>query len=162
MPKYVPRSAAGRGIPFRARAPAAYPPRAEPTPLSERMRIPFLVLLLCLAPGCALTRTTENAPLPAEALAALQPGTTTAREVVERLGAPSEVVQLGKRSAYRYQFSQSKRTVLFLLVVALQNEDARADRVWVFFDESQVLTHVGTTLDGDEPEYAMPWEELHE
>ena len=126
------------------------------------MRTDFLALLLCLAPGCAMARTTENAPLAPEALAELQPGTTTAREVVERLGAPVEVVQLGKRSAYRYQFSQTKRAVLFLLIVAFQNEDARSDRAWVFFDENQVLTHVGTTFEGDQPEYAMPWEELHE
>ncbi|HEX6884572.1 MAG TPA: hypothetical protein VF530_14440 [Planctomycetota bacterium] len=126
------------------------------------MRTGLLALLLTLAPACALTRSTDNRPLARESLAALEPGRTTAREVVERLGAPVEVVQLGKRSAYRYQFSQTKRAVLFLVVLAFQNEDARADRAWLFFDEEQVLTHVGITLEGDQPEYAMPWEELHE
>lgn len=126
------------------------------------MRTALLALTLGLAPACALTRSTDNTPLAREALAALEPGRTTAREVVERLGAPVEVVQLGKRSAYRYQFSQTKRAVLFLVVLAFQNEDARSDRAWLFFDEDQVLTHLGTTLEGDDPEYAMPWEDLHE
>jgi outer membrane protein assembly factor BamE (lipoprotein component of BamABCDE complex) len=126
------------------------------------MRKPLLALLLAFLGSCALTRTTENAPLAPQALDSLVPGTTTAQEVVARLGAPVEVVQLGKRSAYRYQYSQSKNTVLFLLVLALQNEDTRSDRAWVFFDENQVLTHVGSTLAGDQPEYALPWEDLHD
>lgn len=109
-----------------------------------------------------MSRTTDNEPLPRESLQALHPGTTTAREVVERLGAPVEVVQLGKRSAYRYQFTSSKNAVLFLLVVVFQNVDTRADRAWLFFDENQVLTHIGTTLEAADTEYAMPWEDIHE
>jgi hypothetical protein len=82
--------------------------------------------------------------------------------VVDRLGAPVDVVQLGRRSAYRYQFTSSKREVLFLLVLGLYNQDTRSDRIWVFFDEKQVLTHVGSTFQGAETEYAMPWEDLHD
>jgi hypothetical protein len=126
------------------------------------MRTALLAAILAFAPACALARTTENEPLAQASLQALQPGTTTASEVVARLGAPSEVVQLGKRSAYRYEFSQSKRAVLFLLVVAFQNQDTRADRAWLFFDENQVLSHVGATFEGDKAEYAMPWEDLHD
>lgn len=126
------------------------------------MRSLFLLLVLVLLPSCALSRTSENEPLDAARLKALVPGTTTAREVVERLGAPVDIVQLGHRSAYRYQFSSSKSAVLFLLVVAFQNQDTRSDRAWLFFDENQVLTHVGVTLEADGTEYAMPWEDVHE
>ena len=122
----------------------------------------LLASLLCLAPACAMARSAENAPLDAQKLHALQPGHTTAREVVELLGAPVDVVQLGKRSAYRYEFTSTKRAALFLLVVGFYNTDQRADRAWVFFDENQVLSHVGVTLDGGKSEYAMPWEELHD
>jgi hypothetical protein len=52
--------------------------------------------------------------------------------------------------------------VLFLVVVAFQNEDRRSDRAWLFFDENQLRTHVGTTFEGEQSEYAMPWEEVHD
>lgn len=126
------------------------------------MRNLLFALALLLAPACAISRTYENEPLAASQLAALQPGKTTAREVVEQLGAPVDIVQLGHRSAYLYQFSSSKRAVLFLLVVAFQNEDSRSDRAWLFFDEEQVLTHFGVTLQAEGAEYAMPWENVHE
>jgi hypothetical protein len=122
----------------------------------------LLALLLSSTPACILARSSENVPLSPAELGALQPGVTTAREVVERLGAPVDIVQLGKRSAYRYQFTREKRAGVFLLVLGLYNTDLRSDRAWVFFDEQQVLTHVGVTLQGNDAKYAMPWQELHE
>jgi hypothetical protein len=126
------------------------------------MRCLFLVLSFLLLPACGFARTTVNRPLDATALQALQPGTSTATDVVQALGAPVDVVQLGKRSAYRYDFTSSKRSVLFLVVLGFYNIDTRADRAWVFFDENQVLSHVGITLEGDQTEYAMPWQEIHD
>jgi outer membrane protein assembly factor BamE (lipoprotein component of BamABCDE complex) len=126
------------------------------------MRNALLAALLLCAPACAIARTTENKPLDAAALESLRPGTSTASEVVAVLGAPMDGVQRGRRSAYRYQFTSAKRAVLFLVVLGLYNQDTRSDRVWVFFDEDQVLTHVGVTLHGDEPEYAMPWWDIHD
>jgi outer membrane protein assembly factor BamE (lipoprotein component of BamABCDE complex) len=123
---------------------------------------PLIILAACLLCACAFVRTNENEPLVQAELQALVPGTTTAREVVEHLGAPTEVVQLGRRSAYLYQFTGSKRAVLFLLVLGFYNDDTRSDRVWVFFDEDQVLSHVGSTFQGEEVEYAMPWEDLYD
>ena len=46
--------------------------------------------------------------------------------------------------------------------MALFNEDARQDRVWLFFDENHVLSHVGSTFAGHRPQYSMPWEDIHE
>lgn len=120
------------------------------------------VLALLLVPACAVARSTDNEPLAAERLATLTPGTSTARDVVQVLGAPVDVVQLGKRSAYLYQYTATKRAGLWLVVVGFYNVDQRSDRAWVFFDENQVLTHVGTTLAGDGVEYALPFEDLHD
>jgi hypothetical protein len=92
----------------------------------------------------------------------LRPGVTTAKQAVEMLGAPTDVVQLGRRSAYRFDFSNRKRAGLFLIVLNLINDDTRADRAWLFFDENQRLTHYGATFSGDAAQYAMPWEEIHE
>jgi outer membrane protein assembly factor BamE (lipoprotein component of BamABCDE complex) len=125
------------------------------------MRNALLALALSLLTGCAVGRSADNEPLEAAELQSLRPGTTTAAEVVQLLGAPVDVVQLGRRSAYRYQFTATKRSVLFLVVLNLYNEDTRADRAWLFFDENQVLTHMGTTLEAEDVEYAMPWEDIH-
>ncbi|NOT29346.1 MAG: hypothetical protein HOP15_02725 [Planctomycetes bacterium] len=126
------------------------------------MRSVWLILLSLCTPACAIARTNENEPLDARALHALQPGVSSAADVVAALGAPVDVVQLGRRSAYLYRFTSSKRAALLLLVVGFYNQDTRADRAWVFFDEQQMLTHVGVTLEADESEYAMPWEDLHD
>jgi hypothetical protein len=119
-----------------------------------------LLIVLTLAPllgGCFIGRATVNEPLAPPALSNLQPGVSTAREVVERLGAPNEVVQLGRRSAYRYDHSSTKITGTWLLLVGFLNTDTRTDRAWVFFDEKDVLTHVGVTLSAANAEYGMPW-----
>jgi outer membrane protein assembly factor BamE (lipoprotein component of BamABCDE complex) len=125
------------------------------------MRTALLLTLLLVAPACAFMRETVNEPLTPVALESLRPGVSTAEEVVQALGAPVDVVQLGRRSAYRYQFTASKRAALFLLVLGFYNQDTREDRAWVFFDENQVLSHVGSTFEAADVEYAMPWEELH-
>jgi hypothetical protein len=119
----------------------------------------LLAALLCTAPGCVLSRDNQNEPIQRAALDSLQPGTTTASEAVALLGAPSEVVQLGFRSAYRYEFASTKRAALFLLVVFLSNSDARSDRLWLFFDEKDVLSHVGATYSAEDARYAMPWQD---
>ena len=130
------------------------------------MRIPILALplLLGLTSACAMGRVTENEPLDPMTLGSLRPGVTTALEAVELLGAPDDIVQLGRRSAYRYSFRSTKVAGLspipFLLI--FYNVDSRSDRAWLFFDENQVLTHLGVTLEGAMNEYAMPWEDVHD
>ena len=121
---------------------------------------PLLVLVL-LAPACFLSRETVNEPIRRADVERLAPGTTTAREVVERLGAPNEVVQLGGRTAYRYDFTTTKRAGFTLILISFLNDDTRSDRVWLFFDAHDVLTHAGSTLAAADAEYAMPWERIH-
>ncbi|MBX3461811.1 MAG: hypothetical protein KF830_01455 [Planctomycetes bacterium] len=120
-----------------------------------------LCLLLPLW-GCAFARQDTNEPLDPAVVRSLVPGTTTAREVVERLGAPTEVVQLGRRSAWRYDAATTKSTVLFLGIVNFANQDTRSDRLWVFFDERDVLTHAGAWFGTHRTQYALPWEDVHE
>ena len=118
----------------------------------------LLLPLSLLLPGCILSRRTLNEPLHAERFASLVPGRTSAKETVDRLGAPTEVVQLGKRTAYRYDFTTEKGASLFLLLFNVVNSDTRADRAWVFFDENEMLTHVAASLRANDASYAMPWQ----
>lgn len=135
---------------------APFPPRP-----ASSMRLLLLIGPLLLS-GCFISRTSVNEPLAPKSLDTLQPGVTTAAEVTALLGAPTEVVQLGRRSAYRFDASTTKEAAFWLVIVAFMNEDSRADRVWVFFDENDVLTHVGGTFNSRDPKYAMPWQDLHE
>lgn len=122
------------------------------------------VLLACVLSlqSCFIARHNHNEPIDPAHIQKLTPGRSTAKECVQVMGAPSEVVQLGKRFAYRYDHTIEKGAGTFLLIVVLFNEDARQDRVWLFFDENGVLSHMGSTFASKRTEYSMPWEDIHE
>jgi outer membrane protein assembly factor BamE (lipoprotein component of BamABCDE complex) len=120
------------------------------------------LLLLSLTSACAIARQDNNEPIDAQTIRAFEPGKTTAREIVEKLGAPTEVVQLGRRTAYRFDATTAKAAALILVVVNFANQDTRSDRLWVFFDENDVLTHYGASFGTHRTQYAMPWEDVHE
>ena len=125
--------------------------------------MPRTMLLSCLlCTACVFGRQDTNEPLDAAAIRGFVPGRTTAREVVERLGAPSDVVQLARRTAYRYDATSTKSTFLALIVVNLGNQDTRSDRLWLFFDEKDVLTHYGASFGTHRTQYSLPWEDVHE
>ena len=123
--------------------------------ISNRSSIAALLLAL-LVSACAFGRVRDHEPISVQAVEALQIGDSAAR-VTELLGAPTEVVQLGLRSAYRYDYTEKKQTGFVLILVNFYNEDSHQDRVWVFFDEQALLTHVGSTFKADETEFGMPW-----
>jgi hypothetical protein len=123
------------------------------------LTIPVLLAL----PSCSFARFAENEPIDAVVVAELVPGRTTLKEAVEKLGGPSDVVPLGKNgTALRYDHSMRKAAVLILIVLNVGNIDTRSDRVWLFFDENNVLTAVGKTLQSHHAQYAMTWEDIHE
>ncbi len=131
------------------------------SPMKKTLSGLLAILTLTSLSGCLLDRTLVNEPLSPESIQQLSPGKTTAKEVVDLLGAPNDVVQLGKRTAYRYDSSVAKQAGLTLLVITFFNEDTRTDRLWVFFDEGEVLSHYGSTLSSHRPQYALPWEDVH-
>ncbi|MEM7518377.1 MAG: outer membrane protein assembly factor BamE [Planctomycetota bacterium] len=115
------------------------------------------LLLALTCSSCLFARDTINRPIAPTGVAQLQAGSSTAEDVVQLFGAPSDVVQLGRRSAYLYTHSIQKQSALFLIVFGLNNEDLRQDRLWVFFDEDNVLTHYGATFSADEASYEFPF-----
>jgi outer membrane protein assembly factor BamE (lipoprotein component of BamABCDE complex) len=121
-----------------------------------------LSLLLVVLPACFSSRATVNQRLPREAAAQIAPGSSAA-EVVELLGAPSDIVQLGHRVAYLYEFEQSKMTGFLAGVVGFMNSDTRSDRVWIFFGPGGTeVTHSATSYDADKAQNGMPWSDLDE
>jgi len=120
------------------------------------MRYAILLLTLLVLPGCFMNRSRINRPLVPEVVASLKPGTSTASDVVVLMGAPVEVVQLGHRSAYRYDYTHEKQAGLFLIILGLRGVERMQDRAWFFFDEQDVLTHVGATFEADTARYDVP------
>ena len=131
--------------------------------ITDMRVIPSLLLIALLpAAGCVFARQDVNEPLSATLIEQLQPGSTTARQVVELLGGPNQVVQLGRRTAYLYEASSTKNAAFFTFLLNLGNQDTRQDRLWVFFDEANKLSHYGATYGTHRTQYAMPWEDVHE
>lgn len=122
----------------------------------------LLLLSVSVLAGCFLSRSDTNEPLAPDLFRKLVPGRTTAREAVELLGAPNEVVELGQRSAYRYDATTLKRAGFTILVLTMLGEDQRQDRAWLFFDAGDVLSHYATTFGVHRTQYALPWEDVHE
>jgi hypothetical protein len=79
--------------------------------------------------------------------------------LAEVLGAPADVVQLGRRSAWRYDHIHEKRAAFTLIVITMVNSDSKADRVWVFFDEEDRLIHARGTFEADDAEYKLPFQD---
>lgn len=124
--------------------------------------LPVLALLVaCLAPSCFISRSTVNEPIAAAAMEKFVPGQTTAKDVVEALGAPNEVVQLGNRTAYRYDFTVRKSAGFSIIILTFLNDDTCSDRAWLFFDSKDVLTHAGSTLQAADTRFDMPWQTPH-
>ena len=120
------------------------------------MRWILPLFLLPSLSACFLSNSQVNHGLDPGAFASLQPGSSTARDVVEVLGAPTEVVQLGRRVAYRYDHTRTKQAGAWLAIVFLSGTDTQSDRAWLFFNEEDVLTHMGTTFDAKRVKYAPP------
>ena len=125
------------------------------------MRRTLLLLpLITLIAGCALGRFSDNEPLDPKLMVQLVPGKTTAKQAVELLGAPAQVVQLDKRTAYFYEYINRRLTGV-ISPLLLANNDARSDRMWLFFDADQVLTHYAGTFEGARVRWGFPWTDLH-
>ena len=120
------------------------------------------LLPLLLAAGCVFVRYDIDEPIDAPTVRSFVIGKTTAAEVTASLGPPVDVVQVGSRSAYEFSATSTKLTSLYLLVVTFNNKDTRSDRVWLFFDESDVLSHAGVTFATHRTRYAMPWRDMYD
>jgi len=127
------------------------------SPLRAFVPLAACALAALALPSCFMQRQRIDRPLDPTLVEQLEPGVSTATDVVQLLGAPTEIVQLGHRSAYSYRHAVTKQTGMFLLVFVALNADTRSDRLWVFFDEADVLTHAGSTLDAAEARWGMPW-----
>jgi len=108
--------------------------------------------------GCLMIgKNKEYQPFDSGELETLVPGKTTAAGVSGILGAPSQVVEMSNGNAYIYKRSLAKGTVLWLLVVSFGNYEKQYDQVVFFFDENDILTHYGVSLNANKASYGFPF-----
>ena len=119
--------------------------------------LPAFLMIFFLS-GCFVLGTNKNYhPFDAKALDKVQPGVTTARDVVDLFGAPTDVVEMSNGNAYIYSRSVAKGTVIWLLIVSFGNYDKQIDQIVFFFDDHDVLAHYGISLNAKNAEYGLPF-----
>lgn len=151
--------------------------------MPRRLALLLALVVVSGSPGCILGRVRDQAPIDAGAVARIQVGKTTKREVVEMLGAPTyvndriglrvvgrpdaldgssagplvdELVRSPLDHSYTYEHTNTKSASLYLLIISFTNTETHRDRVVVFFDDAGVVSHVGVTLDAENAEFRLP------
>ncbi len=119
-----------------------------------------LILLAALAlafSGCAAVgKNIEYQSFDPDKLEQMAPGRTTAGQVLRLFGAPTQVVELSGGNAYVYERSVSKATGAYLVLISFVRYDQQFDRLVFFFNEADVLTHYGFSLNADKSAYGLP------
>ncbi len=117
-----------------------------------------IVLMIVVGGGCVvMAKNKEYHPFDSSGLDKLVPGQTTAAEVSGIFGAPSQVVKMSNGNAYIYKRSVAKGTAFWLLIVSFGNYDKQYDQMVFFFDNNDILTHYGTSLDAQNASYGLPF-----
>jgi outer membrane protein assembly factor BamE (lipoprotein component of BamABCDE complex) len=124
-------------------------------------KIDFLVmavLLMFLCSGCFVLGANKNYHgFESESLSSVKPGQTTAKEILSLFGAPTGVVKLSNGNAYIYHRSVAKGTLVWLLFISFGNYDKQADQIVFFFDNNDLLTNYGASLNAKNAEYGLPF-----
>ena len=115
-------------------------------------------MIVIFSAGCAfIAKNKEYQGFDPSGLDGLVSGQTTAAEVSKIFGAPSQVVKMSNGNAYVYERSVAKGTGFWLVLVSFGNYDMQYDRVVFFFDQDDILTHYGASLNAQEASYGLPF-----
>ncbi len=118
----------------------------------------LLAALALLFSGCAAVgKNIEYQSFDPDKLEGVAPGRTTAAQVTTLFGAPTQVVELSGGNAYVYERSVSKATGAYFVLISFVRYDQQFDRLVFFFDETNMLTHYGFSLNADDAAYGLPF-----
>ncbi|MBW4934361.1 hypothetical protein [Marinobacter sp. F4206] len=119
----------------------------EHSPLPQRITyrgcsVSLMILALVVAlQGCA--NWSEEAGVEntwrSESTPTWEPGTTTADDVINALGPPSQLINLRQQAVYYYMREQVTGEGYFLLLYNRSSKVTRYDRAVFFFDEDGLL-----------------------
>jgi len=117
-----------------------------------------LLILIILLSGCAVIgRGKDFRSFDEQNLTQIKPGQTTASEITKMFGPPSQIVKLSNGNAYIYNRSLSKVTGIWLILVTLVNYDTQHDRIVFFINQSDIVTHYGSSFKSDSAAYGTPF-----
>jgi len=126
--------------------------------VNRNIALLFALLFLLTCAGCfAFGTNKEYQPFDAELLTSIQPGETTAKEITDFFGAPTNIVEMSNGNAFIYQRSISKGTFIWLILLSFGNYDNQTDQIVFFFDNDDLLTHYGASLNADKASYGLPF-----
>lgn len=74
-------------------------------------------------------------------------GTTTQTQILEMLGPPSQVINLGNQVVFYYLFEKTESKGAFLLLFNWKNKKVRYDRAIFFFNENGVLVDYAFSIE---------------
>jgi outer membrane protein assembly factor BamE (lipoprotein component of BamABCDE complex) len=96
--------------------------------------------------GCAVSRGDLGDAIPAQTLAAVKPGETMMPQVIQILGAPESVQQLGDRTVFHYYHYALKHGTLLVF----SRVNIASDDVFIFFDRDGIVQQIlaGNRTDG--------------
>lgn len=118
----------------------------------------IIIILTALCCGCAVFGKNKEAQSFSPALIdELVPGQTTAADVTNLFGAPTHVVKLSNGNAYIYKRSVAKGTGVWLVLVSFGNYEKQYDHLVIFFNNENILTHYGVSIDADRASYGFPF-----
>jgi hypothetical protein len=118
----------------------------------------IFLLVLITAAGCAVIgRGKDFRPIEEKTLTQVEPGKTTAADVMRLFGPPSQIVKLSNGNAYIYDRSLSKATGLWLVLVTFANYDTQHDRIVFFISNQDLVMHYGSSFKSDTSSYGMPF-----
>lgn len=125
------------------------------------MKIKSVVIILVLPllfTGCfVMGKNKEFHPFDTQYLSEVAAGSTTAQEICDMFGAPTDVVRLVNGNAYLYRRSVAKATGLSLILISFGKYDKQYDQMVFFFDSENKLTHYAASLDADKTSYGFPF-----
>ena len=123
--------------------------------------IPYFIIFLLWAAliggCCVLGKNKDYQQFDADQLNRLAVNQTTASEVCQRFGAPSQVVKMSNGNAYIYRRAVAKATAVWLVFVSMGNYDKQYDQIVFFFDGNDVMTHYGASCNAGEASSGFPF-----
>ena len=117
----------------------------------------FLLLVTGAGGCCALGKNMDFHQFDAKSLNGLVLNQTTAAEVCQNFGAANQVVKMSNGNAYIYRRAVARATAVWLLFVSLMNYDKQYDQIVFFFDNNDILTHYGASLNAEDASYGFPF-----
>ena len=121
------------------------------------MTITFLLVVFITSGCCVLGKNMEDQKFDASGLDNVAINQTTALEIGQIFGAPSQLVKLSNGNAYIYRRSVAKATAVWLLFVSMGRYDKQYDQIVFFFDNNNILTHYGSSFNVGEASYGLPF-----